>query len=154
MTRHGHPQRSVTPTEPRLHTPWRLPSAGAPAATHPSALPWPTSIDSRTCVPNLPNFANFACELCRGCENSLLLSTTTTCMPASSKRPSCSPRTRTMCATVGTPPTTPHPIVATCPLSRLHRHRRHWPTIQATKGKGLGALNHLGAVAGTLIGLL
>jgi creatinine amidohydrolase len=25
---------------------------------------------------------------------------------------------------------------------------------QATKGKGLGALNHLGAVAGTLIGLL
>jgi hypothetical protein len=43
--------------------------------------------------------------------------TTTTCMPANSKRPSCSPRTQTMCATVGTRPTTAHPIVATCPLS-------------------------------------
>jgi hypothetical protein len=42
---------------------------------------------------------------------------TTTCMPANSKRPSCSPRTRTLCATVGIPPITTHPIVGTFPLS-------------------------------------
>jgi hypothetical protein len=66
--------------------------------------------------------------------------TTTTCTPANSKRPFCSPRTRP--STRGQVHHRPQRIRSSLPdvprHQRLHRHRRHWPTTPGDKRKRTG----------------